>query len=141
LSRVEYTAPVCVIGLTSVSVFILILQEAACTCICNPGWPGFFWITSLLYNTDAIFEGLKKARGGCMAGLDFYQAQSTLNCCAIVSGKLQGVSTTSFRVLHEGYLPFPSQSKTEEVRAKYETVCGKAGQRISWLPPKGKGKL
>jgi hypothetical protein len=28
-------------------------------CISDPCWPGIFWITSLLYNTDATFEGEK----------------------------------------------------------------------------------
>jgi hypothetical protein len=32
-------------------------------CISDPSWPGFFWITSLLYNTDARIEGRKRARG------------------------------------------------------------------------------
>ena len=31
-------------------------------CIFDPSWPGFFWITSLLYNTDARLEGRKRAR-------------------------------------------------------------------------------
>jgi hypothetical protein len=28
----------------------------------DPNWPGFFWITSLLYGTDARREGRKKER-------------------------------------------------------------------------------
>src|SRR5260370_40593272 len=31
-------------------------------CISDPSWPGFFWITSLLYNTDARIEGRKRER-------------------------------------------------------------------------------
>ena len=38
-------------------------------------WPGFFWITSLLYNTDAIFEGRKRARSVCMDRNGSEQAQ------------------------------------------------------------------
>jgi hypothetical protein len=30
------------------------------------GFPGFFWITSLLYNTDARMEGRKRERRVCM---------------------------------------------------------------------------
>jgi hypothetical protein len=35
----------------------------------DPNWPGFFWITSLLYDTDARREGRKK--GACVwTGID-----------------------------------------------------------------------
>ncbi len=44
----------------TLSWFRQVSQEAAC--ISDPSWPGFFWITSLLYNTDARIEGRKRAR-------------------------------------------------------------------------------
>jgi hypothetical protein len=44
-------------------------------CISDPSWPGFFWITSLLYNTDAIIEGRKRARRGYMDKNGSAQAQ------------------------------------------------------------------
>jgi hypothetical protein len=44
-------------------------------CISDPSWPGFFWITSLLYNTDAIIEGRKRARRVRMDLNGSYQAQ------------------------------------------------------------------
>jgi hypothetical protein len=36
--------------------------ERLYACLSDPSRPGFFWITSLLYNTDARIEGRKRER-------------------------------------------------------------------------------
>src|SRR5947209_4385092 len=70
---------------------------------CDPSWPGFFWITSLLYNTDARLEGRKRERRVRMDRNGSEPAQYAWSSVRERGGVSQKASISDLRVLHEAW--------------------------------------